>query len=97
MKGKKITCHFLLSAWILFLLFPIFSAPASDKNIKTNDLTVKVTGLKSDKGSVIIKLFNSKESYSVKGVKEYLEISALIKRFQCRSTFPKSYARRVHD
>lgn len=88
MKSKQITVHLLLSAWILLLLSPILSAQTSDKIIKTNDLTIKVTGLKSDKGGVVIKLFNSKESYNLKGAKAYREISTMIKDYKTEVHFP---------
>jgi uncharacterized protein (DUF2141 family) len=79
MKDKKVIFNFLF-----ILVLVLFSTGASIKtagtSVKTGcNLTVNVIGLKNNKGSIVIKLFNSKECYSTKDAKPYKVISSPIK------------------
>ena len=88
MKYKRTISNFLLIT--LPVLFSTgASINAAGTSVKTgNDLTVSATGLKNNKGSIVIKLFNSKESYSTKDAKPYKVISSPIKDHNAIVRFP---------
>ncbi len=89
--------------WNYIFLYAIVSVQTADKSAETtNNLTILVIGLKGNAGNVVIKLFNSKESYSTKGAKAFMEKSAEIKDQKAKAAFtdfmPGEYAIKLyHD
>jgi uncharacterized protein (DUF2141 family) len=102
MKSKWFNFDYLIIA-TMSLFLTVGGMNASENGINTTgNLTVTVEGLKSDNGCVIIKLYNSKETYSAKCAKAFIEQSATIKNRKAEAIFnylsPGEFAIKVyHD
>ena len=71
----------------LLLAFLLIGALRASADINRGNITVTITGLKTDKGNIVLALVNSKESFDSEEIKPFLGATAQVKEGSATYTF----------
>lgn len=71
----------------LLLSFLLICTLKASTDINNGNITVTITGLKTDKGNVVLALVNSKESFDSEDIKPFMGVAVQIKDGSATYTF----------